>query len=167
MGIWLQEGQARVSDDRCSSENRNSSAGDSEEAGDAEGSTKGGIQQPQPEPMIADEIEPHQPNFVGESPSQGQSKAALTRQDLEKHFGYGLKEAAVRLGVCNTTLKRACRYNNLLVRNISLLVAYFKSREGRSCLQSSRVAFLMHCVSYWVCRDHSCRFTVEIFPDVW
>lgn len=38
------------------------------------------------------------------------SKALLTKEDLEKHFDLGLKEAARRLGVCNTTLKRACRY---------------------------------------------------------
>lgn len=28
---------------------------------------------------------------------------------LQPHFGYGLKEAASRLGICPTTLKRTCR----------------------------------------------------------
>ena len=43
------------------------------------------------------------------SSTGGQNKAGLTKEDLEKHFGLGLKEAALQLGVCNTTLKRACR----------------------------------------------------------
>ena len=38
------------------------------------------------------------------------NKALLSREDLDRHFGYGLKEAARRLGVCKTTLKRACRH---------------------------------------------------------
>ena len=38
------------------------------------------------------------------------SRALLSREDLDRHFGYGLKEAARRLGVCKTTLKRACRH---------------------------------------------------------
>lgn len=33
----------------------------------------------------------------------------LTIEDLQQNFGYGLKTAAMRLGVCATTLKRACR----------------------------------------------------------
>lgn len=33
----------------------------------------------------------------------------LTYEDLEKHFGVGLKEAAAALKICPTTLKRACR----------------------------------------------------------
>ena len=37
------------------------------------------------------------------------NKALLTREDLDRHFGYDLNEAAHRLGVCKTTLKRACR----------------------------------------------------------
>lgn len=45
----------------------------------------------------------------GDTPKKAANKFALTREDLEKHFGYGLKDAARRLGVCNTTLKRACR----------------------------------------------------------
>lgn len=37
------------------------------------------------------------------------NRAILSREDLDRHFGYGLNEAARRLGVCKTTLKRACR----------------------------------------------------------
>lgn len=37
----------------------------------------------------------------------------LTYKDLEKHFGVGLKEAASALGICPTTLKRACRRNGI------------------------------------------------------
>lgn len=33
----------------------------------------------------------------------------LTMEDLQQHFNVGLKEAASRLGICPTTLKRACR----------------------------------------------------------
>ena len=52
------------------------------------------------------------PGGVAASDSQNtqpSSKALLSKEDLERHFAYGLKEAAQRLGVCNTTLKRACR----------------------------------------------------------
>ena len=53
----------------------------------------------------------------GERETRGasSSRAALTKEDLEKHFGYGLSEAARRLGVCNTTLKRACRFAHLVL----------------------------------------------------
>lgn len=38
----------------------------------------------------------------------------LTLDKLQHHFEYGLKEAATRLGVCTTTLKRVCRWTHLL-----------------------------------------------------
>jgi hypothetical protein len=34
----------------------------------------------------------------------------LTLADLQGQFGVGLKDAANRLGICPTTLKRACRW---------------------------------------------------------
>eukprot|EP00210_Caulerpa_lentillifera_P000873 g844.t1 len=37
----------------------------------------------------------------------------LTYDDLQKHFKLGLKEAAAKLGICPTTLKRACRRNGI------------------------------------------------------
>ena len=37
-------------------------------------------------------------------------KALLSKADLEANYSYSLNEAAVRLGVSRTTLKRACRY---------------------------------------------------------
>lgn len=37
-------------------------------------------------------------------------KSSLTKSVLEAHFIYSLSEAARRLGVSNTTVKRACRY---------------------------------------------------------
>ena len=36
-------------------------------------------------------------------------KSSLTKAVLEAHFIYSLSEAARRLGVSNTTVKRACR----------------------------------------------------------
>jgi len=36
-------------------------------------------------------------------------KSLLSKADLEANFSYSLNEAAVRLGVSRTTLKRACR----------------------------------------------------------
>lgn len=39
----------------------------------------------------------------------GKPGVRLTLEDLQSHFGVGLKEAANRLGICPTTLKRACR----------------------------------------------------------
>ena len=45
-------------------------------------------------------------------PKMGSGKH-LTYQDLEKHFGVGLKQAAAALGICPTTLKRACRRNGI------------------------------------------------------
>ncbi|GAB4817190.1 hypothetical protein N2152v2_004236 [Parachlorella kessleri] len=41
--------------------------------------------------------------------SGGVGQKNLTLEDLQPHFGYGLKEAASRLGICPTTLKRTCR----------------------------------------------------------
>lgn len=37
----------------------------------------------------------------------------LTYEDLQKHFHLGLKDAAGKLGICSTTLKRACRRNGI------------------------------------------------------
>lgn len=37
----------------------------------------------------------------------------LTYDDLQKHFHLGLKDAAGKLGICSTTLKRACRRNGI------------------------------------------------------
>ncbi|GBF98869.1 hypothetical protein Rsub_11473 [Raphidocelis subcapitata] len=37
----------------------------------------------------------------------------LTYEDLQSQFGVGLKEAAVNLGICATTLKRACRRHGI------------------------------------------------------
>eukprot|EP00877_Chromochloris_zofingiensis_P001109 jgi/Chrzof1/1099/Cz01g40030.t1 len=37
----------------------------------------------------------------------------LTYEDLQAQFGLGLKEAAANLGICATTLKRACRRNGI------------------------------------------------------
>ena len=39
--------------------------------------------------------------------------AELTLRDLQNNFGLGLKEAASHLGVCTTTLKRACRRHGI------------------------------------------------------
>lgn len=39
----------------------------------------------------------------------GKPGVRLTLEDLQSQFGVGLKEAASRLGICPTTLKRACR----------------------------------------------------------
>eukprot|EP00210_Caulerpa_lentillifera_P002070 g1985.t1 len=37
----------------------------------------------------------------------------LTYNDLKKYFHLGLKDAAAKLGICPTTLKRACRRNGI------------------------------------------------------
>ncbi|KAI8470626.1 MAG: RWP-RK domain-containing protein [Monoraphidium minutum] len=37
----------------------------------------------------------------------------LTYEDLQAQFGLGLKDAAANLGICATTLKRACRRNGI------------------------------------------------------
>ena len=42
------------------------------------------------------------------------ARALLSKADLEEHFGYNLAEAAAQLGVCKTTIKRACRSNYCL-----------------------------------------------------
>lgn len=39
----------------------------------------------------------------------GKPGKRLRLEDLQSQFGVGLKEAANRLGICATTLKRACR----------------------------------------------------------
>lgn len=36
-------------------------------------------------------------------------RALVSKKDLEAHFGYSLADAALKLGVCKTTIKRACR----------------------------------------------------------
>ena len=42
----------------------------------------------------------------------GKPGVRLTLADLQSQFGVGLKEAASRLGICPTTLKRACRWGD-------------------------------------------------------
>ena len=41
-------------------------------------------------------------------------RALVSKADLERHFRYSLAEAAAQLGVCKTTVKRACRYIHCL-----------------------------------------------------
>nr|BBA57679.1 nitrate assimilation regulatory protein [Parachlorella kessleri] len=43
------------------------------------------------------------------SGNPGKPGVRLSLEDLQSQFGVGLKEAAARLGICPTTLKRACR----------------------------------------------------------
>lgn len=43
------------------------------------------------------------------SGNAGKPGKRLRLEQLQSHFGVGLKEAASRLGICATTLKRACR----------------------------------------------------------
>ncbi len=45
----------------------------------------------------------------------GKPGVRLTLADLQSQFGVGLKEAAARLGICPTTLKRACRWDSAVV----------------------------------------------------
>ena len=53
----------------------------------------------------------HHPLFPPRLPSPaGKPGVRLTLADLQSQFGVGLKEAAARLGICPTTLKRACRW---------------------------------------------------------
>lgn len=57
-------------------------------------------------------LPPHlvQPAVPGLPTEYGNANGkALTLQDVQSVFGYGLKEAAQKLGVAATTLKRACR----------------------------------------------------------
>ncbi|CAG9466545.1 unnamed protein product [Pedinophyceae sp. YPF-701] len=58
---------------------------------------------PQPEAVSADQL---RVDSLGRRQGTGRK---LTLADLEAHFHLGLKEAAADLGVCPTTLKRACR----------------------------------------------------------
>lgn len=46
------------------------------------------------------------PNQSSDTPY---GKSMLSKQDLENHFAFSLSEAARKLGVSNTTVKRACR----------------------------------------------------------
>ena len=43
------------------------------------------------------------------SGNAGKPGKKLRLEHLQAHFGVGLKEAANQLGICATTLKRACR----------------------------------------------------------
>lgn len=92
-----------MSDGATSFGNRQSSLAAAEERGDEDDSGKGA------QPNRADDEARELRGLSTAGASGSTSKASLTREDVEKHFGYGLKEAASRLGVCNTTLKRACR----------------------------------------------------------
>ena len=47
------------------------------------------------------------------SGNPGKPGVRLRLEDLQSHFGVGLKEAAARLGICPTTLKRACRRHGI------------------------------------------------------
>jgi hypothetical protein len=47
------------------------------------------------------------------SPPAGRPGSKLSLEDLQGQFGVGLKQAASRLGICPTTLKRACRRHGI------------------------------------------------------
>lgn len=47
------------------------------------------------------------------SGNPGKPGTKLQLKDLQSQFGVGLKEAAARLGICPTTLKRACRRHGI------------------------------------------------------
>lgn len=46
---------------------------------------------------------------LGKGTKGPSARLLVSREDLERHFGYSLAEAAAHLGVCKTTIKRACR----------------------------------------------------------
>jgi hypothetical protein len=50
---------------------------------------------------------------VKKEPRTSSNKKAISMETLQKYFKYNLKEAAKRLGVCPTTLKRVCRQYNI------------------------------------------------------
>ncbi len=66
----------------------------------------------------------------------------LTYEDLQAQFGTGLKEAAVNLGVCATTLKRACRRNGITRwprRQIAKLSRTLNQVSGGNCMHTQLV----------------------------
>ena len=65
-----------------------------------------------PFPQVEGEEDDESMQAMPQSDQQARSAMAarhLTLADLQAQFGIGLKEAAVNLGICITTLKRACR----------------------------------------------------------
>lgn len=70
-----------------------------------------------------------QPDYDWEPREHTGNKALLTREDLDRHFGYGLKEAARRLGVCKTTLKRACRSEHDMRPRLKIVITIWKKLE--------------------------------------
>ena len=66
-------------------------------------------------------------------------KSLLTKLDLESHFSYSLSEAAKRLGVSNTTVKRACR---LVAASLTILRL---AQWSATCEQTLRYT----CWSHW------------------
>ncbi len=56
-----------------------------------------------------EEPEENEEPLVTDNRAVQPARALVSKEDLEKHFGYSLAEAAAQLGVCKTTIKRACR----------------------------------------------------------
>lgn len=59
------------------------------------------------EVLVVEQGSPQEEDAPIEEAAYG--KSSLTKAVLEAHFVYSLSEAARRLGVSNTTVKRACR----------------------------------------------------------
>ncbi|KAL4424685.1 hypothetical protein ABPG77_004492 [Micractinium sp. CCAP 211/92] len=73
----------------------------------------------------------------------GKPGVRLTLADLQSHFGVGLKEAAARLGICPTTLKRACRRHGIQRwprRQLQKVNRALDELEARQMLQTTQQA---------------------------
>ncbi|KAL4420427.1 hypothetical protein ABPG75_010083 [Micractinium tetrahymenae] len=73
----------------------------------------------------------------------GKPGVRLTLADLQSHFGVGLKEAAARLGICPTTLKRACRRHGIQRwprRQLQKVNRALDELEARQMLQTQQQA---------------------------
>ena len=70
----------------------------------------------------------------------GAPNRQVTLQDLQNQFGYGLKEAAARLGICPTTLKRACRRFGIPRWPRRQLARLKKGRKGEGARSAGRRA---------------------------
>lgn len=115
-------------------DNRNSSS--NEESLNNSDSQDNGNDNQEHEEEVEDEVEGELQKKGHKKRKRGKQGVQLSLEKLQSQFGVGLKDAAARLGVCATTLKRACRKHGIqrwprrAIHKVSRALDDMERREG-------------------------------------